>query len=68
VDSLRSSEVVEASVTPIVADPIPSWASDADICNTKRSCDSCTESQYCKYTFSGKPQCCSRPQPVASAD
>jgi len=61
-----ASEVSEASVTPITKNPIPGWASDADVCSTKRSCDSCTESQYCKYTFSGKPQCCSAPQHAAS--
>ena len=47
-----------AAITPITENPIPSWASDSDSCNTKRSCDACTEAQYCKYTFSGKPQCC----------
>jgi hypothetical protein len=47
-----------AAVTPITENPIPSWASESDSCNTKRSCDACTDSQYCKYTFSGKPQCC----------
>jgi len=55
-----------AAVTPITENPIPSWASDADICIKKRSCDACTESQYCKYTFTGKPQCCSPPEGVYS--
>ena len=47
-----------AAVTPITENPIPSWASDSDVCSKKRSCDACTGEQYCKYTFSGKPQCC----------
>jgi len=64
VSSVDDSEIGVAAVTPITTNPIPAWASDADSCSTKRSCDSCMESQYCKYTFSGKPQCCSAPQPL----
>jgi len=55
-----------AAVTPITENPIPDWASDADACSKKRSCDSCTETQYCKYTFTGKPQCCSPPPSIYS--
>jgi hypothetical protein len=49
-----------ASVSPITENPIPEWASETDVCSKKRSCDACTEGSYCKYTFSGKPQCCSK--------
>jgi hypothetical protein len=66
-----TTEIHIAAVTPITENPIPTWASDADVCAKKRSCDSCTESQYCKYTFTGKPQCCSTPvstTPVAESE
>jgi len=54
-------------VGPITENPIPSWASDSDVCAKKRSGDSCVaDSQYCKYTFTGKPQCCSRAQAAES--
>jgi len=49
------------SITPITENPIPSWASPNDICVRKRSCDACLENQYCKYTMSGRPSCCSAP-------
>jgi hypothetical protein len=55
-----------AAVTPITENPIPSWASDSDVCSKKRSCDACTEAQYCKYTFTGRPQCCEPAQPGAT--
>jgi len=62
--AIPSADIHVAAVTPITENPIPDWASDADICVKKRSCDSCIESQYCKYTFTGKPQCCSAPPAI----
>jgi len=53
-------EPESAAVTPITADPIPSWASDSDVCVPKVSCDYCLAQQYCRYTHSGVSRCCSR--------
>jgi len=48
-------------VTPIVADPIPSWASSADVCVMATSCDECALDGYCKYIgHQGQASCCSR--------
>jgi len=63
----RQQPIGIASVSPISVNPIPSWASDSDTCATKRSCDACTNDQYCKYTFTGKPQCCEARKLQASA-
>jgi hypothetical protein len=53
-----------AGVGPIEEDPIPSWASASDLCQRKRSCDVCESSstQYCKYTDTGIPTCCTNAQ------
>lgn len=51
-----------ASVTSAIDTPeYPAWADlQNDVCVTKRSCDLClSESQYCRYTESGRSKCCS---------
>jgi len=53
---------VMAGVSPIVENPIPSWASRSDLCEHVGSCDSCnsTDEQYCKYNKKGQPKCCKK--------
>jgi hypothetical protein len=50
-----------AGVSPITQNPIPDWATDADLClSMDRGCDACNTTEYCKYTANGSPMCCSR--------
>jgi len=60
--SSSPAEVLMAGVSPIIADPIPSWASRSDVCGHVGSCDACTadETQYCKYNKKGQPKCCKK--------
>lgn len=50
-----------ASVGPIIDNPIPSWASQSDVCQAG-SCDACQDEaiQYCKFTEEGNQLCCNR--------
>jgi hypothetical protein len=66
-----SLEKLFAAITPVTENPIPSWASESDHCTKKRSCDACTDGQYCRYSFIGNPQCCepaAKQQGVYSAE
>jgi len=54
----KNVENVHGSISPITENPIPKEASSVDSCQKLRSCDMCKEKQYCKYTSSGVPQCC----------
>jgi hypothetical protein len=62
VSSEQPEQSFVASVTPILDDPIPEWATQNDQCMIINSCDQCqsTNVQYCRYSMNGQSSCCAR--------